>query len=132
MGPSAGFQSTALSAAAEASRAGIMRGECMTPSYNGQSGLPHPYIRSYGISRLMAKPNSQERRKQVLKERKAEEQREAEREEAKFLFGDARRAHREGDLPAADRYLKKALILDPDHAPSLNLLAQIHESAGHH
>ena len=28
--------------------------------------------------------------------------------------------------------MKKALILDPDHAKALTLLSQIHESAGHH
>ncbi len=80
----------------------------------------------------MAKQNSQQRRKQILKQRKAEEQREADRQEIRFLFGDALRAHRSGDLPAADRWLKKALVLDPDHTPSLNLLAEIHDEAGHH
>ena len=80
----------------------------------------------------MAKLSSQERRKQVLKQRRAEEQRDADRRDAGYLFEDALSAHRDGDLPAAGRYLKKALILDPDHAGALTLLAQIHESAGHY
>ena len=42
----------------------------------------------------MAKPTSQERRKQVLRQRRAEEQREADRLEAGYLFGDALGAHR--------------------------------------
>ena len=80
----------------------------------------------------MAKQNSQERRKQLLKQRKAEERREWDRNDAGLLFRDAYSAHRDGDLPAAARLLKKALVLDPDHAQSLNLLAQIHATAGHH
>jgi superfamily II DNA or RNA helicase len=79
----------------------------------------------------MAKPTSQERRKQALRQRRAEEQREFDREEAGYLYGDAVQAQRSGDLPAADRYLKKALILDPNHANALELLAQIHRDAGH-
>src|SRR5580693_3123636 len=80
----------------------------------------------------MAKQDSQLRRKQVLKQRKAEEQREWDRQDAGFLFRDALRAHRDGELPAAARLLKKALVLDPDHAASLSLLAEIHNGAGHH
>jgi superfamily II DNA or RNA helicase len=80
----------------------------------------------------MAKPTSQERRKQVLKQRRAKEQREADLEEAQFLYEDAFRAQRDGDAPAAGRFLKKALILDPDHAGALSLLAEIHDRAGHH
>ena len=80
----------------------------------------------------MAKPTSQERRKQILKQRQAEEQREADREELEFLFRAAVQAHYRGDAPAADRSLKKALLLDPDHVEALTLLAQIHDDAGHH
>jgi superfamily II DNA or RNA helicase len=80
----------------------------------------------------MAKPTSQERRKQVLRRRRAEEQRELDSEEARYLFGDALRAHRSGDIPAADRFLKKALILDPSLGGALGLLAEIHLAAGHH
>jgi len=80
----------------------------------------------------MAKPTSQERRKQVLRQRRAEEQREFDREEAGYLYGDAVQAHRSGDVPAADRFLKKALILDPNHANAIDLLAQIHRDAGHY
>jgi len=80
----------------------------------------------------MAKPDSQLRRKQILKQRRAEEQREWDRQDAGFLFRDALSAHKDGDLPAAARLLKKALVLDPDHAASLSLLSEIHLDAGHH
>jgi superfamily II DNA or RNA helicase len=80
----------------------------------------------------VAKPDSQLRRKQMLKQRRAEEQKEWDREDAGFVFRDAFRAHRDGDLPAAARLLKKALVLDPNHKASLNLLADIHEGAGHY
>src|SRR5271157_3575823 len=80
----------------------------------------------------MPRPTSKERRKQVLKERQAEMRREMEREDAGFLFREASAAHRYGDAPVADRILKRVLVLDPDHADALNLLAQIHETAGHH
>jgi superfamily II DNA or RNA helicase len=80
----------------------------------------------------MAKPTSQERRKQILRRRRAEEQREFDSEEARYLFGDALRAHRSGDIPAADRFLKKALILDPHLAGAMDMLAQIHRAAGHY
>lgn len=79
----------------------------------------------------MAKPTSQERRKQALRQRHAEEQREYDREEAGYLYGDAVRAHRAGDVPAADRMLKKALLLDSVHTGALELLARIHHDAGH-
>ncbi len=80
----------------------------------------------------MAKPDIQQRRKQILKQRKAEEQREWNRQDAEFLYRDAFRAHREGDLPAADRWLKKTLVLNPDHTAALSLLAEIHAGAGHY
>jgi hypothetical protein len=71
----------------------------------------------------MAKPTSQERRKQALRQRRAEEQREYDRQGAGYLYSDAVEAHRSGDIPAADRFLKKALILDPNHAHAIELLA---------
>jgi superfamily II DNA or RNA helicase len=80
----------------------------------------------------MAKPNSQERRKQMLKQRRAEDQRRWDQADARDLFHTAFKAHKEGDAPAADRLLKKALILDPDLADALSLLGQIHDDAGHH
>jgi Tfp pilus assembly protein PilF len=80
----------------------------------------------------MAKQDSQLRRKQMLKQRRADEQREWDRQDAGLLCRDAFRAHRDGDLPAAARFLKKALVLDPNHARSLSLLAEIHSGAGHH
>src|SRR5947209_18148208 len=80
----------------------------------------------------MAKQSSQERRKQMLRERRAEEQREANREDAEVLFQEAEYADRDGDAPAADRLLKKVLILDPNHLRALDLLAGVHERAGHY
>jgi len=80
----------------------------------------------------MAKPTSQERRKQILKQRRAEEQREADRQDLEFTVRVALQAHNRGDAPAADRLLKKALLLDPDHVDALTLLAKIHDDAGHH
>ena len=79
----------------------------------------------------MANQTSQQRRKQLLKQRQADEQREADREEVEFLYRDAYRSQTRGDLPAADRLLKRVLVLDPDHINSLFLLAQIHTAAGH-
>src|ERR1035438_8366165 len=80
----------------------------------------------------MAKPTSQERRKQTLRQRRAEDQREYDRQDAGYLFNDAVRAYHTGDIPAADRFLKKVLILDPNHSRAIELLAQIHEAAGHY
>jgi tetratricopeptide (TPR) repeat protein len=80
----------------------------------------------------MPKPTSQERRKQILKQRRAEEQREADRQELEFMVRAAFQALNRGDAPAADRSLKKALLLDPDHVEALTLLAQIHDDAGHY
>jgi Tfp pilus assembly protein PilF len=48
-----------------------------------------------------------------------------------FMVRAALQAHNTGDAPAADRSLKKALLLDPDHVQALTLLAQIHDAAGH-
>ena len=79
----------------------------------------------------MAKPTSQERRKQVLRQRRAEEQHEADREEAAYLVKDAGRVYRVGDAVTADRWLKKALVLDPNQPAALELLGRIHWEAGH-
>jgi superfamily II DNA or RNA helicase len=80
----------------------------------------------------MAKPNVPAHRKQVLKQRRAEEQRVSDRNEAIQLFHEATRLVRVGDAPAADRALKRALVLHPDFADPLVLLAQIHHNAGHY
>jgi len=80
----------------------------------------------------MAKPTSQERRKQTLRLRRTEEQREIDRDEASYFYGDARRALSSGDIPAADRLLKKVLLLDPTHAAAIDQLVKIHHSAGHY
>jgi superfamily II DNA or RNA helicase len=78
------------------------------------------------------KPSSGERRKQLLKQRRADERRDFELAEAESLFRDALRAFRSGDEPAAGRWLKKALALHPEHVGSLTLLAQIHDAAEHY
>src|ERR1035441_9283567 len=90
-----------------------------------------PFPPRYTIFWPMAKPTSQERRKQALRQRRAAEQREYDRQDAGYLFNDALRAHHAGDSPAADRFLRKVLILDPNHARAIELLAQIHQAAGH-
>jgi len=80
----------------------------------------------------MAKPNNPAHRKQVLKQRRAEEQREWNREGAEDICRAAVRMFHEGDAPGADRALRKALALDPDCTDALILLAQIHDQAGHY
>jgi SNF2 family DNA or RNA helicase len=80
----------------------------------------------------MAKVTSQERRKQILKQRRSQEVRERGLETAEILFQEALYAHQEGDTPAADRLAKKALLQDHGHEQALRLLAQIHDIAGHH
>lgn len=79
----------------------------------------------------MAKHSSLERRKQLLKERRAEADRRIAQEGVYRLYEDACEAYRAGDHPAAARLLKKALVLDPDHGDSLALLGDIHLKAGH-
>ena len=73
----------------------------------------------------------EEHRKQVLKQRRAEEQRQADLNEVSLLHRQARQAFRQDDSPAAARLLRKALTLDPDHVDSLTLLAEIHVKANH-
>jgi SNF2 family DNA or RNA helicase len=80
----------------------------------------------------MAKITSQERRKQILKERRALENRELDRDEAEFLMRDAVYAYQDGDTPAAARLAKKALHLYPEHRDALQLLAKLHDDAGHY
>ena len=63
----------------------------------------------------MAKHSSLERRKQLLKERRAEADRRIAQEGVYRLYEDACEAYSAGDHPAAARLLKKALVLDPDH-----------------
>jgi SNF2 family DNA or RNA helicase len=80
----------------------------------------------------MAKPNNPAHRKQVLKQRRAEEQKEWNREDALDIFEEAIGMFRQGDAPGADRALRRALALDPECADALILLAQIHDQAGHY
>ena len=78
----------------------------------------------------MPKPNRGERRKQILKQRRAEEQQDFDRSEAEFIFRSALYEHEENEDDHARRLLTKALHLDPNHTKALNLLAQIHDEAG--
>jgi tetratricopeptide (TPR) repeat protein len=81
----------------------------------------------------MPKQSSGERRKQILNQRRAEERREFDLREAEDLFQQALYVFREyGDEPGADRWSRRALTLNPDHAGALTLLAQIHSAAGHY
>jgi superfamily II DNA or RNA helicase len=75
-------------------------------------------------------PKKQERRRRMLKERRAAEARVFDREEAQYLYGMAVEMHKSGDDPGAARAAKKALNLDPDLYLALDLLAQIHLAAG--
>src|ERR1039457_891783 len=79
----------------------------------------------------MAKPNNAAHRKQVLKQRRADEQRQWDRTDARELYQDAKSLLSKGEAPGADRALRKAALLDPDWAGPLVLLAQIHINAGH-
>jgi superfamily II DNA or RNA helicase len=79
----------------------------------------------------MADLRKAERRKRELKLRRAEEQREWDREYAVDLARDAYFAYRKGDLVEAMRETRRALSLCPDHAPAVSLLGQIHLEAGH-
>jgi SNF2 family DNA or RNA helicase len=79
----------------------------------------------------LGKPSASERRKQVLKEREAELLRVRNRQLADELLYTARRERREGDYPSAERSLRKILVLDPTCSAALNMLADIHERAGH-
>ena len=78
----------------------------------------------------MNDPKKQERRRRVLKERRAAEARDLDHDEAQYLYRMAVRMHKSGDEPAAASTAKKALNLDPDLYLALDLLAQIHLAAG--
>jgi superfamily II DNA or RNA helicase len=80
----------------------------------------------------MSNASRQDRRKQVLKQRRAELEREFALEEANYLYRQAYSAHRAGDEPGAARLLRKTLVLNPDHPGALTLLAEIHNRAGHY
>ena len=75
-------------------------------------------------------PKKQERRRRILKERRAAAIHEFDREEARYLYRVADNMHESGDDAEAARIARKALNLDPDLYPALDLLAQIHRVAG--
>ena len=77
----------------------------------------------------MNDPKKLERRRRILKERRAAEAREMGRGEALYLYRVAVDLRESGDDPGAARIAKKALNLDPDMYPALDLLAQIHLAA---
>lgn len=71
----------------------------------------------------------QERRKRILKERRAALNRDFDREEAHYLYQVALTMDKGGDTAGAARAAKKALHLDPDFFPALDLLARLHFAA---
>ena len=77
----------------------------------------------------MGDAKKQEKRRRVLKERRAAQVRDLDREEAHYLYRSALEMEEEGDTPGAARAAKKALHLDPDLYPALDLLARIHFAA---
>ena len=76
----------------------------------------------------MGDAKKQEKRRRVLKERRAAQDRDFDREEARYLYRSALKIE-EVDPPGAARAAKKALHLDPDLYPALDLLARIHFAA---
>ena len=78
----------------------------------------------------MNDPKKKEKRQRELKLREAEMRREFDFEDADALVGDAERAHRRGDAPAAVRLAKKALALYPEHPGAMNGLGQVYFEAG--
>ena len=80
----------------------------------------------------MNDPKKQERRRRLVKERRAAEAREFDRDEAWHLHMMAENMYRSGDAAGAARTARKALNLDPDLYPALDLLAAIHLAAGQH
>jgi SNF2 family DNA or RNA helicase len=74
----------------------------------------------------MNDPRKQERRKRMLKERRAAENREVDRDEAFQLCLMAMKAHRAGDQPDAARLARKALNLNPELLPALDLMALLY------
>ena len=77
----------------------------------------------------MSDVKKQERRRRILKERRAAQGRDLDREQAGYLYRSALEMVEEGDSPGAARIAKKALHLDPDLYPALDLLARIHFAA---
>jgi SNF2 family DNA or RNA helicase len=82
------------------------------------------------VSSAVHDPKKQERRRRLLKERKAALQHELDLEDAGYSLQAARQAYKAGDMPGAARKAKKALQLNPDLYPALDLLANIHSQAG--
>ena len=78
----------------------------------------------------MHDPKREERRRRLLKERKAAERRELDLDEADYWHTRAREEYRRGDVPAAARSAKKALLLNERHSPALDLLGHIYFEAG--
>jgi superfamily II DNA or RNA helicase/Tfp pilus assembly protein PilF len=74
-------------------------------------------------------PKKQEKRRRMLKERRAEQGRDFDRVEARYLYQIAENMEKSGDAPGAARTARKALNLDPDCYAALDLLARIHFAA---
>ena len=83
----------------------------------------------YNHDSLVSDAKKQERRRRILKQRRAAQNREFDREEARFLYRLALEMDEAGDAPGAAGAAKKALHLDPDFYPALDLLARLHFAA---
>jgi len=83
----------------------------------------------YNHDSLVSDAKKQERRRRILKQRRAAQNREFDREEARFLYRLALEMDEAGDVPGAAGAAKKALHLDPDFYPALDLLARLHFAA---
>jgi len=69
-------------------------------------------------------PKKQERRRRILQERRAALDRQFDLGEAQGLIRDARRMLASGDRPGAAKAAKRALKLDPDSFPALDILSE--------
>jgi superfamily II DNA or RNA helicase len=78
----------------------------------------------------MPDSKKQERRRRELKLRDAQERKDDQREQAIWMYREAQTKLRDGDVPAAARLAKKALVLKPRHPGALALLATVYCEAG--
>ena len=83
-----------------------------------------------GQGALTTDAGKQERRRREVKLREAESRQEDQRRQADYLHDDGLAAFQSGDIPAAARLLKRAIVLCPEHVPALALLGRIYVEAG--
>jgi superfamily II DNA or RNA helicase len=72
----------------------------------------------------VSKPSSKDRRKQLLKQRRAGERRDADQLDSAFHLGCAFEEFDDGNFAAAERLARKALNLDPSNTGALELLGE--------